>query len=138
MVGFTTKAGDGRLLIGLGFSDGNLRLLREGKPIWYPFGRLNLPWRGGFVINYGRLPEGTPEPPGIIFFSLTENVLNALAAGKLIKIGFDYEEYNTTGEVVFFYGETEDAIREMFIREGLIGPSTVEKGVYAPDGPHRH
>jgi hypothetical protein len=53
MVKFTAGTENGRTLIGLGLSEGNIQRLKEGKPIHVHLEELNLPYKAEVMIWYG-------------------------------------------------------------------------------------
>lgn len=52
MIKFTASVGD-KTLIGFGFSDANLKLLREGNPVLVDLDQLNIPGGYEILIFYG-------------------------------------------------------------------------------------
>ena len=53
MVKFTGSDENGRTLVGLGISQGNVDRLKEGKPIHIHFEEMNLPWPIDLLIFFG-------------------------------------------------------------------------------------
>jgi len=56
MVKFTSTR-EGRTLVGLGLSAGNVQRLREGKPIHVHLEELNLPYKIELMIMYGETEQ---------------------------------------------------------------------------------
>lgn len=57
MIKFTSSGQDGRTLVGLGLSAGNIQRLKEGKPIHVHFEELNLPYKIDLMIMYGETEQ---------------------------------------------------------------------------------
>ena len=52
---------NGRTLIGLGLSAGNIQRLREGKPIHVHLEEMNLPWKAEIMILFGETEQAIAD-----------------------------------------------------------------------------
>lgn len=90
MFKFATKLEKGHL-IGLGFEEGNLVMLKAGKPIRIDWSDFRFPWPGGVIVAYP-----TPEvealknrlPPCWSLIKLNDDAMAVLRDGRPIPFEF--------------------------------------------------
>ena len=57
MIKFTAAAENGRTLVGLGISAGNVECLKQGKPIHVHFEELRLPYKIDLMVFFGETEQ---------------------------------------------------------------------------------
>jgi hypothetical protein len=138
MFKFTIKLKKGQV-IGLGFSEGNLQMLKAAKPIRFLYNDIGLNWPGGVVVAY---PTETIErlqlPQEWSLIKLNDLAMKHLRGGRVITFAFtaDMVRGSPGGEIMMFWGESEAAIKEQMA--GLIGPETEDRSPAVDAGQHRH
>jgi len=133
MFKFTIKSNRGQV-IGLGFSEGNLQMLKAAKPIRFLYNDIGLNWPGGVVVAY---PTETIErlqlPQEWSLIKLNDDAMKHLRSGKIITFGV---RGSPGGEFMMFWGEDEASIKKQM--SGLIGPETEDRSPAVDAGQHRH
>lgn len=143
MICFVTNKDDGKLVIGLGLSDGNITQLKANRPIWKPWSSFNLDWGDGGIFMY-YVPPGKDfrlKPPHdeVVIFRLGDEVLNQIHKGTMaLPCGCEVDGQKKEVEFVLFAGESEDKLHKQFLDAGLIGPETKTIGPYVNHGQHKH
>jgi len=61
MIKFTATRENGRTMVGLGISEGNVERLRQGKPIHLHLEELNLPYKIDLMIMYGETEQALAD-----------------------------------------------------------------------------
>lgn len=61
MIKFAGSTGDGRKLIGIGLSAGNVKNLQAGQPIHIHLEELGLTWKGDIIVMYGETEQSLRE-----------------------------------------------------------------------------
>jgi hypothetical protein len=61
MIKFTAEMKNGRTLIGLGLTAGNLRHMKAGRPLHVNLEEMNLAWKGEIIVIYGETEDELQE-----------------------------------------------------------------------------